>query len=79
MDGELKMNRQRVSRWLGCGLALLLVAGCAVYVWPTAYRDIPVRATTTGYLHGRVFAARQHRFTGAVEFLTEHGWQATAP
>lgn len=53
---------------------LVLVGGCvflvafAAWVWPTVYRDVPVRAPA------RIYAARQNRLTGTVDVLTAEGW-----
>lgn len=52
------------------GLAVILLAAFAALVWPTSYRSIPLEARNT-----RVLAAREHRLTGRVEFLTRDGWR----
>lgn len=55
-------------------VGLILVTLVTVYVWPTAFRTIPVATSNPG-----VFAAREHRFTGRAELLTRRGWVPATP
>lgn len=70
--------RVREARLLTGFAAAVALSGSllfGVYVWPTAYR--PIRIDGRDEL--RVLAAREHRRTGQVEFLTRSGWHAAWP
>jgi hypothetical protein len=48
--------------------AWLLILALALFVWPTPYRDYPIRGPVF------ILGARQNRFTQQVEVLLPQGW-----
>lgn len=60
---------RNVRRYVAAALLIAVLAVVAIYVWPTAYRDVPIQPSNP-----RVFAAREHRFTRQVQLLTRAGW-----
>lgn len=57
-------------------LAVLLTLAFAYFVWPTPWRDLPIRV---GAGHAGWVAARQHRVTGRIEYLRFFEWVAAPP
>lgn len=55
-------------RWALFALLLGAVA-VAAFIWPTRYRPIELSPAA------RYLAARENRFTGAVDVLTPAGWR----
>lgn len=55
--------------------AMALLTASALWIWPTPYRTLTLRATAPQ----PVLAAREHRLTGQVELLTAHGWRPAVP
>lgn len=64
----------RLTRVALAACALALVTLITLFVWPTAWRTIPVATSNPA-----VFAAREQRFTGRVELLMRSGWKVAAP
>lgn len=55
-------------------LLFALVAGFVLwFIWPTPYRELRIRTSSD------VLAAREQRFTGRVEFLSDDGWHPVVP
>lgn len=64
--------RPTVYRYWKVFFAVLAVASAAIFIWPTRYRTVPI-------VTPRFLAARENRFTGAVDVLTPEGWHRLGP